>query len=176
GDPIIDGWLALAPVAARDVAELDEGLLRWRETYTNHPAARGLLAEMLARQRGSEAFPRRIALLLPLSSQAQPAALAIRDGFLAAHFMSANRQDVAVAVYDTALLGSQEAYLRAQLEGAEFIVGPLLRSEVEQIAPQVGFVPTLALNFLQGESPAARGFFQFALAPEDEARQAARHA
>ena len=39
-----------------------------------------------------------------------------------------------VRVYDTAQLGSTEAYLRAQLDGADFIVGPLFREEVDAVA------------------------------------------
>ena len=72
-------------------------------------------------------------------------------------------------MYDTAQ-GSEQAYLKAQLDGADFIVGPLLRPEVDQIIGQAGFVPTLALNFATRQGTFMRGFYQFALAPEDEAR------
>ena len=74
-----------------------------------------------------------------------------------------------IRVYDTAQ-GSEQAYLKAQLDGADFIVGPLLRPEVDQIIGQAGFVPTLALNFATRQGTFMRGFYQFALAPEDEAR------
>jgi uncharacterized protein len=178
GDRIVDGWLALAPLAsaAADPDTLKRALIEWREQYPDHPAAGGYLAELLAARRGANEFPRQIALLLPLSSAQQAAAIAIRDGFIAAYLEHPSAQQAALRVYDTTLLGSAEAYLQAQLEGADFIVGPLLRPEVEQVAGQVGFVPTLALNFLPNEPSAGGGFFQFALAPEDEAREIARHA
>jgi hypothetical protein len=73
-----------------------------------------------------------------------------------------------VRVYDSAQLGSSAAYLQAQLEGAEFIVGPLLRPEVDQIIDEAGFVPTLALNFAQNDTAFSSSFHQFALAPQDE--------
>jgi uncharacterized protein len=177
GDRIVDGWLALAPIAsaASDPAALKRALIEWRERFPEHPAAGGFLADLLATRRGAQDFPSEIALLLPLSSAQQAAAAAIRDGFVAAYLQDGPR-DVRISVYDTALLGGSEAYLKAQLEGADFIVGPLLRPDVEQVAQQVGFVPTLALNFLPSESPAGRSFFQFALSPEDEAREVAQHA
>lgn len=176
GDPVIDGWLALAPLArSGDPSDLRRALLGWRETYTNHPAAGGLLADLLTAQR-AEGFPTHIALLLPMSSAQRIAALAIRDGFLAAHLRSARGRDSRIQIYDTALVGAAEAYLRAQLDGAEFIVGPLLRPEVEEVISQAGFVPTLALNFAQNETPLLRSFYQFALAPADEARAVAQHA
>ncbi|HLF10656.1 MAG TPA: penicillin-binding protein activator, partial [Gammaproteobacteria bacterium] len=89
GDRIVDGWLALAPLArsAGGDADLRRALLAWRETYTDHPAAGRLLAELLSAQR-SAGFPAQIALLLPLSSAQRTEALAIRDGFLAAHLRS----------------------------------------------------------------------------------------
>jgi outer membrane PBP1 activator LpoA protein len=168
GDRVVDGWLALAPLASNSGADLRRSLLRWRETYTDHPAAGGLLAELLASQRPTGGFPQQIALLLPLTSPARSAALAIRDGFVAAHLADGGSADTAIRIYDTAL-GAQQAYLRAQLDGADFIVGPLLRQEVDQVIAQAGFVPTLALNYAQADAPASRSFYQFALASEDEA-------
>ena len=169
GDRIVDGWLALAPIATSGTADLRRSLLRWRETYTDHPAAGVLLADLLAAQR-SAGFPTQIALLLPLSSPQRPLALAIRDGFLAAHLRAAGKDATSIRIYDTTQGGSQGAYLRAQLEGADFIVGPLLAADVEQVITQAGFVPTLALNFAQTATPSLRSFYQFSLSPDDEAR------
>jgi outer membrane PBP1 activator LpoA protein len=168
GDAIVDGWLALAPIATSANADLRRALLTWRQTYTNHPAAGGLLAELLAGQRSTR-FPTQIALLLPLSSPQRDAALAIRDGFMAAHLRNPANAETEVRVYDSTG-GSREAYLRAQLDGADFIVGPLLQPEVDQVIAEAGFVPTLALNFATGDTPFLNSFYQFALAAEDEAR------
>jgi hypothetical protein len=167
GDVIVDGWLALAPLVTSAGADLRRALLGWRQTYTTHPAAAGLLADLLASQRDA-AFPRQIALLLPLSSpQVRTEANAIRDGFLAAHLRATGNSATTVRVYDSAR-GSGAAYLQAQLDGAEFIVGPLLRPEVDEVIGGAGFVPTLALNFAQTSTPFLSSFHQFSLAPEDE--------
>ena len=169
GDPIVDGWLSLSPLTASTGPDLRRSLLTWRQTYPTHPAAAGLLAELLASQR-TAAFPSQIALLLPLSSPQRAFALAIRDGFMAAHLRSSSGSNTSVRVYDSAGLGAGEAYLQAQLDGADFIVGPLGRTEVDQVIQQAGFVPTLALNYATNDNAALGSFYQFALAPEDEAR------
>ena len=172
GDTVVDGWLALAPLAASAGTDLRRSLLSWRQTYTTHPAAAGLLAELLAAQR-STAFPSQIAVLLPMSSPQRAYAQAIRDGFMAAHLRNPSNSPTNVRVYDSARLGSAQAYLQAQLDGADFIVGPLLFEEVDQVIGQAGFVPTLALNFATDDTTFSRGFYQFGLSPDDEARTVA---
>lgn len=180
GDPTVDGWLALAPIAnhSNDPTEFRRELLQWRAVYVNHPAAGGLLAELLSEQRSATQTPQQIALLLPLSSPQRQAAVAIRDGFLAAHLATPQARNSDIRIYDTTALGASQAYLRAQLEGADFIVGPLLKPNVDQVIGQAGFVPTLALNFAQDDSKAlsASDFYQFSLSPEDEARAIADRA
>jgi outer membrane PBP1 activator LpoA protein len=62
---------------------------------------------------------------------------------------------------------------RAVADGATFIVGPLTREDVQAAAEQrPAHVPMLLLNTLPAGSGA--GAWQYALAPEDEARQIAR--
>lgn len=119
----------------------------------------------------------RVALLLPLTGPQRQAAIAIQDGFIARHLSRENaaRAGPALDIYDTGLLGAREAYLAALDEGAEFIVGPLLKPELEAVIDSAGPTPTLALN--SSESGRSAGnLYQFALAPEDEASQVARYA
>ena len=120
----------------------------------------------------------RVALLLPLTGPQRQAAIAIQDGFLAAHLSrseTGGRGRPALHIYDTGLLGAREAYLAARDDGAEFIVGPLLKPELDAIMDSAGPAPTLALNTLE-DGRSAANLYQFALAPEDEASQVARHA
>jgi outer membrane PBP1 activator LpoA protein len=57
------------------------------------------------------------------------------------------------------------------------VVGPLLRGNVSGIAKQGLLpVPVLTLNYLPDHVEAPAGLYQFALAPEDEARSAAARA
>jgi outer membrane PBP1 activator LpoA protein len=70
-----------------------------------------------------------------------------------------------------------EAIDRANAAGAEQIIGPLLREDVQAAADYSGHrPPVLALNFLALDQTAPDNFFQFALSPEDEARSVARRA
>lgn len=122
-------------------------------------------------------YPSRIALLLPLSGRQEAAGIAVRDGFLAAWFQQNPSQRPSIRIYDIAAQDGGNALLQAVTDGAQFIVGPLLKEEVIAAAGLAdGRVPVLALNFLPEESAAPHGFFQFALSPEDEARQAAQRA
>jgi len=67
------------------------------------------------------------------------------------------------------------AYRAAVAEGAELVVGPLTKTAVADVLGQAALpVPVLALNRAEGTAPAAG--LQFALAPEDEAREIARRA
>jgi len=61
-------------------------------------------------------------------------------------------------------------------DGPTFIVGPLLKESVQELALNGVSAPTLALNYLPDEVAVPAGLFQFALSPEDEASQAARRA
>ena len=120
----------------------------------------------------------RVALLLPLTGPQRQAAIAIQDGFLAAHlgrWEDGGRGRPALHIYDTGQRGAREAYEAARDDGAGFIVGPLLKPELEVMLESAGSTPTLALNTLESGQTAAN-FYQFALAPEDEASQVARYA
>jgi len=173
GEPLIDGWLALAPIALLQDADMQRReLLEWRTANRQHPAAGILLRELLIDENAGDS-PRQIALLLPLM---RDEALAIRDGFIAAYIAAGVSDRTALRVYDTAREGAVAAYLRAQVDGADFIVGPLLRQEVEDVVAQSGLIPTLALNYTLSEPTGFGNVYQFALAPEDEAAAAARRA
>ncbi len=132
-----------------------------------------LITEAQPRQ---EIYPDQIALLLPLSSQQRISAQAVLDGFLAAHLGNPNATEAQIKIYDTGLIGAEQAYTQSVADGADFIVGPLLKPSVETIEKKAGFLPILALNFTQSSQSPPAGFFQFTLAPEDEAAEIARHA
>ncbi|TVQ47084.1 MAG: hypothetical protein EA371_08960 [Gammaproteobacteria bacterium] len=181
-DPVLAGWLALGPVAAdaaRNPFGVAAAISAWRERHPGHPAiSLGLVDELLAGYRSLMAYPQRIALILPLSGRQAGVGLAVRDGFMAAYFE--HRPDdqprSEIRVYDSGDQPVGVLYRTAIQDGADFIIGPLLREEVEAIAPLAGQVPTLALNRLGQPGEAPSGLFQFALAPEDEAAQVARFA
>ncbi|MGH8457972.1 MAG: penicillin-binding protein activator, partial [Nevskiales bacterium] len=68
-------------------------------------------------------------------------------------------------------------YERALATGADMVVGPLSKEAVASLARMITpGQPLLALNYLEAGQAAPANFFQFGLAPEDEARQAADRA
>ncbi len=73
-------------------------------------------------------------------------------------------------IYDTSN-GAIAAYEKALRDGADFVVGPLLKEAVADIMLQPEKVPTLVLNTHSVTSFRDEQIFQFALAPEDEARR-----
>ncbi len=122
-------------------------------------------------------YPRQVALLLPLSGRLQAAGVAVRDGFLASVLAQDVTERPTVNIYDSAALGATAAYARAISEGAQFVVGPLTKEEVQAVADSGSVsVPSLGLNYLPDSALPPGLLFQFALDPEDEARQVARRA
>src|SRR5581483_7560260 len=84
-------------------------------------------------------------------------------------------QRAPIHIYDTSDAGIAETVARATQEDAQIIVGPLTREEVVAAAGLTNpHPPILALNFLPADRPAPAAFYQFALSPEEEARQTAR--
>jgi outer membrane PBP1 activator LpoA protein len=189
------GWLELPAVLAEaGRADTDPGAASgsrvqdWLAQYPGHPGAAfvpGLTtapsappsAPVATLAAGSGAH---IALLLPLSGRQESAGRAVRDGFAAAWFASGPPASRArVEVYDTAAAGVAAAYQKAVADGAQAVVGPLLREDVAALvaALPAGLpVATLALNAYAppaGSVPPAF-LYQFALDPEHEARAAAR--
>jgi outer membrane PBP1 activator LpoA protein len=162
--PSLRGWLARLAVARGERPEGD-----WRRRYPDHPAATMPLPA------ADHPPPRRVALLLPLGGRLGAAASAVRDGFLAAHF-DLRGERPALSVIDTTRYDSPAAAYRAAVaEGAGLVVGPLTKTAVAEVLAQAELpVPVIALNRADGPTPAAG--LQFALAPEDEAREIARRA
>lgn len=179
--PLVKGWLelgALATSTGQSGAGWRNGVARWQEDWPRHPA-NAMLEDMPAADGDVAGFPRQIALLLPLSGQNAAAGSAIRNGFLGAYFSAAPEleDEQQIHLYDVNGDGAPEAYERAVTDGAQFVVGPLLRPNVAALAAQAPLpVPVLTLNYLPDDAIAPPGFYQFALAPEDEAVSAADRA
>ncbi len=177
-DNLIRGWLELSPLAAaiaRGTVTAQADIEAWRTRYPSHPANDVVRTELLGqRPEVREAIPH-VALLLPLSGRTGSAGVTVRDGFMTAYYQVPTSQRPRLRVFDTAEISAAEAIARAREEGAEFIVGPLMREEVTAAA-DLGAArpPILALNFLPADRPGPNGFYQFALSPEEEARAVAR--
>lgn len=77
-------------------------------------------------------------------------------------------------IYDTSSLPLDQVLAQVQQDGASIVVGPLLKNNVEELMKSNTTLNVLALN--QPEQVQNRAnICYFALSPEDEARDAARH-
>ena len=181
-DPVARGWLllgALASSTGQQGVGWGNGVVRWQEMFPEHPATT-VLADMSLPQDVVLDYPRKVALLLPLSGNNAAVGSALKNGFLGAYFASntATGNQQQIEIYDVEQSGgASAAYSQAVLDGAEFVVGPLLRQRVSELASEAFLtVPVLSLNYLPDTVAPPPGFYQFALSPEDEAASAARRA
>ena len=181
-DREVRAWLTLGSLAASTGQQgigWTNGAVRWRDTNPGHPAML-IIDRFDLPDELSLDYPRNIALLLPLSGRTASVGRAIQNGFLGAYFSTAAGLDEqqTVRVYDVNREGgASAAYSTAVQDGAEFVIGPLLRRNVIDLANDILVpVPVLTLNYLPDDTLAPPGLYQFALAPEDEARSAAERA
>ena len=181
-NPNVRGWLEISSLAASTGQQgigWINGAVRWKEAHPTHPAIT-IIDELQLPDALTLDYPRQIALLLPLSGRWASAGQAIQKGFLGAYFSSAAGLDdqQVVRIYDVESEGGPgAAYANAVADGAEFVIGPLLPKSVIELANDILVpVPVLTLNYLPDDSLAPPGLYQFALAPEDEARSAADRA
>ncbi len=173
------GWVQLALIN-RQNSNLDlqiQSLQAWRETYPNHPANSKLPDAMEQLQELQASRPTHIGLLLPFSGPLANVAQALRDGFLAAQYQAQSQgiEQPQVSLYDsTQYVDTLQALNQAKAEGVQWVIGPLEKDKVAYLAglPELP-LPVLSLNYSEQQSNNALTFYQFGLAPEDEARSAA---
>lgn len=178
------GWLALIRIARDSYAspiDVSARIKHWRSLYPRHAVDQAIINAMLARQGKVTRHPDKIALLLPFSGTYKKPASIIRDGFLAAYYQHSKNKISAphpqIHIYDTLQFTSiNQAYDQAVEDGADFIVGPLIKEDVTRLNRRRQLpVPTLTLNYGE-EAKAVKGLYQFGLSPEQEAQQAAERA
>jgi len=178
---VLSGWLELVELTRLYLQQPDalaEVIPHWRQRYPGHPAGSAFMTSLMDTMRTAGQVPAHIAVLLPLSGSLAAAAVAIRDGIMTAWYETpeAERRPE-LRFYDTrgSAAGTLEAYQAATGAGALFVIGPLLKEAVEALAAlDVLPVPVLGLNQVEENNATVAGLYQFGLAPEDEAREAAR--
>lgn len=112
--------------------------------------------------------PARVAVVLPMGGSLAAPAAGVRDGFLSAYYGETRRRPV-VKFYDSqgTGAGALAAVAKARAEGAQMIIGPLTREEVNAVAGSAdGSFPIIALN--RGAAAAPKGTTSFALTPDEE--------
>ncbi len=182
---IFGGWVELTRVIKKNTQDPAQGAVayqRWRNEFPNHPALPQLLQNQV--QTRTESFTstysqsKQIALLLPKTGPYARAARAIYDGVMAAHNSQPEQQRPVIKIYNNSnSSGTLRLYKRAVMDGADKIIGPLVKESVAQLANARNLeVPVLALNIVPPQGSIPDNLYQFGLSPEDEAEQVAEKA
>ncbi|MCG6943047.1 MAG: penicillin-binding protein activator, partial [Thiohalocapsa sp.] len=164
------GWAELARLFSQYGApspKLDAAFRKWRSSHIGHPALANLPQAYFATLAGGYPAGTEVRVLLPRGGRFGVAGDAVKDGIQAAYDADhgGNRPELRYG-------GSYNAGVDA---GADLVVGPLEKPAVAQLAARSSLpVPTLALNRAGGG--ATENLYQFSLAPEDEAYNAANYA
>lgn len=179
-DPIKSGWIQLALISKRDsrnTSALVNDLIAWRAQYPSHPGNALLpdsttLTQLLIQQK-----PHQVAILLPERGPYSSAGQTVRSGLMKSYYQSGTSQNI--KFYDTTSGTSMnDLYQKAIADGADAVIGPLIKADVETLVSAGGFtVQTLALNYtdvLFGSLPTH--FYEFGLLPEDDVAQMAARA
>jgi outer membrane PBP1 activator LpoA protein len=178
---VFGGWMELARIIKVYPGDPQLGQQRletWRERFSSHPALPELLEGYFQRISTLYKAPSHVAVLLPQSGPYAKAGAALRRGLMAAYYKKKGGDRPELRFYDSSdSSGISAVYQQAVTAGADMVIGPLSKESVAQLA-RSGYLdtPVLALNQLPNEVSPPRNFYQFALSPEDEARQVAERA
>ena len=176
-DSELFGWVQLAQLAHKYkenpnslLAAIDE----WQSQFYSHPANFMLPTPLDSIANKMLPSINQIALLLPLSGPFSGPGTAVQEGFMAALKANQKTATPTVRVYDTNKGDVSHTYKQAIEDGADYVVGPLLKSQVAVIAAMQHPVATLLLN--DSNIPALDNAWFFGLSPTYEAAQVAMKA
>jgi uncharacterized protein len=177
----LTSWFELASIYQGyryQPAKLRNAIDGWIQRYPGHPAYSTIAPQLISQSSEFVQRPSRIGLLLPLAGKYIKSSTAIRDGFLAAWYLDTQEKSE-IKIYDANSLNIVEVYQQAIEDGVDYVVGPLEKEAVNQLA-DYGELPVqvLALNRqdLRSEQEVNKKLMQFGLSPEDEAMQVAEAA
>ncbi len=161
------GWMALSSILKKiNQPDFNALVSQWRTTFPGHPADLSFLdhPQNVASQTKS------IALLLPGSGPFVQAGKAIRAGLIAASNHDDSSTKLSFRFYDSEQSTPQALYNQAVSDGAQLIIGPLAKEQLQGLADTVTFdVPVLALNHIPGLQK--NRLYQFSLSPLDDTDQ-----
>ncbi|GAA4500262.1 penicillin-binding protein activator [Pseudaeromonas paramecii] len=175
------GWFELAALVSELGAQPDaltQALQAWQQAYPNHPGLALWQSQAHDKQpldikdqgQGSYA-PSQIAVFLPLSGNLANHGNTLRNGIMVGYKEAGLQADL--RFYDSAAQPMDKLYQQAVADGAQFIIGPLLKSELTALLALDPQLPVLALNEPDQVDYHADRFF-FSLSPEGDAKEVAR--
>lgn len=170
-------WLAWLRLSETRLNHMDNDafarqLALWQAQFTSSSASNPLPSELQSFAQLLPSQPNIIGLLLPLSGPLESAGRSILAGFMAAYYQHDGQPSMRIVVKDTHDQDVVSLARESVNEGAELLVGPLERSQVEQLINSSITQPIIALNH---SSSSRANLYQFALAPEQEVGILVRH-
>lgn len=167
-------WVSLAQLSRRNIGQpeqLQQAFSEWQQRNPMFAAEQALPEAVRQLFQLTPYQPRHLAVLLPLSGQFRQHAQAIQYGMLAA---ASQYNTTRLSFIDSQLPATELQQQISQLQ-ADFVVGPLLKNQVDRISQQPDWHwPTLFLNSKDPNTPVKPEQFYFALSMEDEATQMAQ--
>ncbi len=178
-DPVT-GWLELAAIYdsySHNLSQLEEALQQWQTQFPDHRALSYIHPVDHLDDKIPSHQSKHIAVLLPLSGRFKSQALAIQAGILTA--FKQTKTSIApldITFYDTQIQKLPDILQQLNENAVDFVIGPLLKKDVEDYLSATPHYPTLLLNQpseLTQKPQTAHYFFSISLAHELE--QAAEH-
>ncbi|BED90253.1 penicillin-binding protein activator LpoA [Pseudoalteromonas sp. MM1] len=175
GSVIQQGWTNLAlyhQVYANSGVELDQAINNWRRRYPGHPGVAILPEQDEALADLAPVNIERLAVLLPQSGANERLGDALKAGILA----GLDKQTINDTVFIDENLSTQALSEQLSQLNPDFVIGPLLKANIDKLAQAKTLIdtPTLHLNTFEGERLSLQHYF-FALNPEHEVQQALEH-
>lgn len=175
GSVIQRGWIKLAKYQQIYIGtglQLHQALNNWQRRFVNHPATYILPAKIKNTISLAPYQAQKIAVLLPQTGSSKRLGSALKDGFLAAM----DHSEVNDITFIDEQLSIQDIESQLIAQPFDFIVGPLLKENIEKVSQSVILqnTPALHLNKSDTLNQNTDKYF-FALNPEHEVEQALTH-
>lgn len=168
-DKTLTAWADLILLAKEENSDkFIQAIQKWQQQNSTHPANKLIpLNKISSNSLLLNKNINKIALLLPHKGPFANAAKAVQQGFMSGVFLQQPKPEI--IIYDTYQKNINHVVSQAINQGADFIVGPLSKSNVNKLLNSYNqAVPILALN--QATNKAYHPLIlQLALTPESEA-------
>lgn len=168
------GWVKLAKyqqIYLGAGVELHQAMNNWQRRFVNHPASYILPTEVTKTALLEPYQTKKLAILLPQSGASERLGAALKNGFLAA----TDTSDSEVFFIDE-MRPKAEIEQQLQLNQADFVIGPLLKNNIEKLAQSdiLQSLPAIHLN-VHNQAQTNDKHYHFALDPKHEVEQALVH-
>ncbi|TMO66836.1 penicillin-binding protein activator [Pseudoalteromonas aurantia] len=176
GSVIQQGWVKLAKyqqIYLGAGVELHQAMNNWQRRFVNHPASYILPREVTESVLLAPYKTSKLAILLPQSGASERLGVALKNGFLAATDSISHTE----VFFIDEMLTHQDIEQQLQSNKIDFVIGPLLRSNIEKLQSSdiIAALPTIYLNTQNHSTNSAPHHYYFSLNPEHEVEQAMVH-